>query len=351
MIVMMEHGKAEKAVVGARECSGTCTRYEKRRLIAPRTYERAIGWWEAIEWRLGELSAQVLKRPVLTVILVASIVLLSPSIDSAPKETYQATAALGNTPLAVSIAKLGSPVASGFWKIALARIASRWTILVALGGLLSVLRVLKGAADSQQHYLKMDLQIQAPKPTDTHVIMTTTVENTLEDDRKIHNALVLIGSATRTAQELLQSLNDDHAAVGHRIWCGQQIDTWQIREIPRGEGTLLSNLGSTWSKDSYPDPEMADMEPLLAACPLDPRPLSTGSGANFCLIQSLPFYFEENDDIANERVSFPIAVESSLFEPGHAYIARFYIIGEQPYPVPVTMSRCTAQGFVIPKTA
>jgi hypothetical protein len=170
----------------------------------------------------------------------------------------------------------------------------------------------------------------------------------LEDDRKIHNALILVGSAHRSAADLFQSLSDHHYQVRQRVWCGQQIDTWRMREKEIHGQSILSNIGATWVAGEYPNPEIADLDCLLAACPLDSHPLVAGAGAQVALIQSLAFYFDENDDIANERVSFPVALDSKLFQPGHPYIVRFYVIGEQPYPAPETMSRCTAKVFVVP---
>jgi hypothetical protein len=60
------------------------------------------------------------------------------------------------------------------------------------------------------------------------------------------------------------------------------------------------------------------MECLLAACPLDPTVFAAGEGPFAAVLLSLPFYFEENDDIANERVSFPVALDSTLFARDHA---------------------------------
>jgi hypothetical protein len=208
--------------------------------------------------------------------------------------------------------------------------------------------VLESVVKSESRYLTLDLAIDPPKSGDSSIIVTTMVENKLEDDRKIHNALILVGSAHRLPSELFQSLSDHHHQIHQRVWCGQQIDTWQINEKEVRGHTLLSNSGSTWDTGEYPDPQIADLDCFLAACPLDSQPLVTGSGAGVALIQSLAFYFDENDDIANERVSFPVALESAHFEPGHPYIVRFYVIGEQPYPAPETMSRCTARAFVIP---
>jgi len=207
----------------------------------------------------------------------------------------------------------------------------------------------RSVVKSESRYLALDLVIDPPKSGDSSILVTTIVENKLEDDRKIHNALLLVGSANRSPADLFQSLSDSHQQVLQRVWCGQQIDTWVIREKEVGDRSLLCNGGTTWDTGEYSDPQTADLDCLLAACPLDSQTLVAGSCADVALIRSLPFYFDENDDIANERVTFPIALESSLFEPGHPYIVRFYVIGEQEFPAPETMSRCTAKAFVIPK--
>jgi hypothetical protein len=334
---------------GSRECRQTCVRYANRVTQRPSFVKRLSAACQWIESHFAILFLPIQRAPVLSLLILGVITLAFPDLVSFSKETYVATGAIYGAPMSVTATKSDAPGPTNGWMKIVKRIESRWTILIALGGVFSVIRVLKGLADSQTKYLKLDLTIDSPKAGDAYVSLTTFVENTLEDDRKIHNALILIGSVERSAQELLQALSDRHPTINHRVWCGQQLDTWLFDTVTVDGVDILRNTGTTWTTKVYPNPELANMECFLAACPLDPTVFVAGEGVSAAVVLSLPFYFEENDDIANERVSFPVAIDAAFFAPNHAYIARFYIIGEQPYPDSLAMSRCTAKGFVIPK--
>jgi hypothetical protein len=331
-----------------RECTTHCARFSSKTRVLPTPSRRIAAKIEWFEWKAGLLASGVLRWPAIALIAIAVVIVSAPGSTTADKDRYESSGTLGGAPIAISVSKVVEPTGNGVWRAIRSRIVARWTVLVALGGLLSLLKVLESVVKNESRYLTLDLVIDAPKSGDTTIMITTVVENKLEDDKKIHNALLLVGSARRTPAELFQSLSDRHNQIQQRVWCGQQIDTWLMREKQIGEDSLISNGGATWISGEYPDPQIADLDCLLAACPLESCAFVSGSGADVALIQGLSFYFDENDDIANERVSFPVALEATLFEPGHPYIARFYVIGEQEYPVPETLSRCTAKAFVIP---
>ena len=340
--------KAASGIVGDRECSATCCRFAHKTKRSPGWRRRLAAKSERFEWKAGLLASSILARPAIALILLTVIIFSYPGDGQSKTDEYKAVGTASGTPFSMSLSKSPEVSRSGLWEELKSRVVSRWTVLLALGGLLSLLKVLDSVAKSESRYLILDLAIDPPKTGDGNVLLTTIVENKLEDDRKIHNALILVGSAHRPVSDLFQSLCDHHGQIRQRVWCGQQIDTWLIREKEVHGGSILSNFGATWVAGEYPKPEIADLDCFLAACPLDAHPLVAGSGPQLALIQSLTFYFDENDDIANERVSFPVALESRLFEPGHPYIVRFYVIGEQLYPAPETMSRCTARAFVVP---
>jgi hypothetical protein len=340
--------KEAGGTLGDRECTETCCRFAHKVTHSPTRQERFAARLEWIEWKAGLIASSILKWPAIALMLLTVIVFVAPSGGIPKGDDYKAVGTANGAPFSVTLSKAPDASRTGLWDEFKSRVVSRWTVLAALGGLLSLVKVLESVAKSESRYLTLDLSIDPPKPGDAHVLVTTIVENKLEDDRKIHNALILVGSAHRPVSELFQSLNDHHRQIRQRVWCGQQIDTWRMREKEIRGRAVLSNFGSTWIAGEYPDPQIADLDCFLAACPLDLEPLVSGSGADVALIQSLAFYFDENDDIANERVSFPVAMDSRHFEAGHPYIVRFYVIGEQTYPAPETMSRCTARAFVIP---
>ena len=334
-----------------RECTTTCCRYAVRRIQLPTRWQRLRARYEWFDWKVSRSAAALLRHPASAVLGLAIIVLALPGRETPTAEQYQLQGSAQGAPLSITITRLAATTATSFLDALKSRVEQRWTILAALGGLMSLLKIFESVAKSDSRYLTMDLAIESPKPGDSSVLLMTSVENKVEDDRKIHNALLLVGSARRSPADLVRGLGVKHEAIRQRLWCGGQLDTWRMWDFKEDGTHLISNGGQTWVETDGPIDEADGVYNLLSACPLGSEPLVAGSGAELAVIVGLTFYFEENDDIGDERVSFPVALDSRLFASGHPYIARFYIIGEQPYPQPESLSRCTARAFVVPRDA
>jgi hypothetical protein len=79
-------------------------------------------------------------------------------------ERFNATGTLNGEPVSVMLSRISEPGPTGWYESVKGRAVDRWQILVALGGVFSVIKLLAGLAQAQSRYLTLDLVVEPLTP-------------------------------------------------------------------------------------------------------------------------------------------------------------------------------------------
>jgi hypothetical protein len=327
----------------AYECVRNCIRLQQNsdgpKMTCRERSRSAVARFEA--W-LGAAADIVLNRAALAFVVALALLILIPLPASQTKSSLSMSVQSGQVSSATITSVAASrPEQPGLWFRTVERLSERLPLVLALTGVVSVLKFLQSVMRGQSRYLTQDIVVEAARPGSGRLCLTTVVENKLEDDETIHNALLLIGHESRSPESILEAL-EVNAPVQERIRCGRRLQTWAMQADLRQNGRW-SNVGYY---EAQPDADKERIDCLLRACPLPGR-FEAGEGLGYCSVEPILFYMTENDDISNERITFPVSLETGKFAAGQMYIARFYLIGEEHYSFGDAASRCTAKGFVL----
>jgi hypothetical protein len=306
-------------------------------------------WWPLrrclaqIEHCFGSISDQILEFPALALMVAFAFAVLlylpTPKSKSSLSLDVSAGAVTSATISQAQSAKAASPG----WVISFEdRVSERWPLILALTGLISALKLFQSVNRGQSRYLTQDLTIEPFSPNDVWIRVTTVVENKLENDKEIHNSIVLVASQDMEPKDVLSLLAKAYPKeIESRLECGRRLRTWEIASSgDDATAPSLKNYG-TWAERRSNDDVV---EALLRSCPLVGC-FEAGEGASYCHLQSVPFYMNENDDIANERITFPVRLPAVRFVKGEVFVVRFYLIGRRRYTFDEASSRCTARSF------
>lgn len=298
--------------------------------------------WAWLERLLGRCGDLVLRWQGIALVAAFALAMVVWIPESAATRS-RVSLSVGSGEIAsatVSSAAVAAQAVAAPWQQAIERLAGRWQLVLALTGLVSVFKVFQSVTKGQSRYLSQDIVVEPAQPGDARAVLTTSVENKLDDDKRIHNAILLVGREGRDPERMLEQLEQACPAVAERIRCGRRLRTWEMIEVrdPR-RGLLLRQAGSS---DGRSDRFKERIEVLLRACPL-PHRCSAGSGAEYCSVESVSFYMTENDNIANESIHFPVSFPVSALPKDVDFTIRFYMVGEKLDRWADVSSRCTAR--------